>query len=218
MPEIPNVISNEVIASEWGNDIRDRTIQRYADAAARTAGHVAPVQGDLSYLNSTKGVYVYNGSTWVILVPDGTITTAKIADDAVTIAKLDGAIMSDYETDVSNFDLTNPITTGSFANLVSMNLTIPAGWGSWKGYASASGTYSKTGGNLDLRTTIDTVDGVAVNYNFTPDGNNQPFAVQSYTGGRGGTGARAVHLMGRTSTGTGTVDNVTLYARAVRLT
>ena len=65
MAEIPNVVGGEIITDEWGNDIRDRTVQRYATVAARTAAHPSPIEGDLSYLQDSNTVDVYNGTAWV---------------------------------------------------------------------------------------------------------------------------------------------------------
>lgn len=67
MPEIPDVITLSTITSDWGNDIRDRAIMRYANAAARTASIPTPTVGDLSFLNDTGLVYVYFGGAWAIV-------------------------------------------------------------------------------------------------------------------------------------------------------
>ncbi len=64
MPELNDVTTGSTIASQWGNDIRDRTIQRYADAAERTTEHPSPTQGDLSYLADTGDVDVFGPSGW----------------------------------------------------------------------------------------------------------------------------------------------------------
>jgi hypothetical protein len=64
-PEIPDVVTGEVIDADlWGNPIRDRTIQRYDDAADRAALNPAPVEGDQSYLRDTKAVVAYDGASW----------------------------------------------------------------------------------------------------------------------------------------------------------
>ena len=70
MPEMPNVVTDEVVESEWGNDIRDRTIQRYANAAERTTLHAAPVAGDLSFLADTGKIYVYYSGSWRTMYDD----------------------------------------------------------------------------------------------------------------------------------------------------
>lgn len=92
MSEMPDVATLTTISSDWGNDIRDRTIQRYSSVANRTSEHASPAEGDLSYLEDSNTVWVYNGTAWVQLVP-GPVATANIADVAVTTAKVaDGAV------------------------------------------------------------------------------------------------------------------------------
>src|SRR5690554_3626120 len=93
MPEINDVQIGETIAVEWGNAIRDRTIQRYANAAERDELHPNPTEGDLSYLEDTNSIEVYDGFAWVAGIPNQAVTTPKIADQAVTWAKInDGAV------------------------------------------------------------------------------------------------------------------------------
>ena len=69
MPEIPNVITTETIEVEWGNDIRDRTVQRYDDNADRSAKHPAPSAGDLAYMADSGKVVVYHSGAWRNLGP-----------------------------------------------------------------------------------------------------------------------------------------------------
>lgn len=64
MPEMPDVVAGNTITVAWGNQIRSRTVQRYATAAARTASIPSPTEGDLSYLQDTNTVYVWDGSAW----------------------------------------------------------------------------------------------------------------------------------------------------------
>ena len=64
MPEIPNVITDETIESEWGNAVRDRTLQRYADVTERTADGDHALPGDLSYIANTGEVDIYHAGAW----------------------------------------------------------------------------------------------------------------------------------------------------------
>lgn len=88
MAEMPDVVSTEIIASDWGNDIRDRTAQRYANAAERDALNPAPVEGDIAFLDSNSPdrdrFYVYWSGLWrpmvvsidgQLLVASGAVTT-----------------------------------------------------------------------------------------------------------------------------------------------
>ena len=62
MPEIPDVVQGTPVASDWGNDIRDRTLQRYADASERDALNPLPAPGDLAYLDATGEVQCFTTS------------------------------------------------------------------------------------------------------------------------------------------------------------
>lgn len=74
MPEIPNVIVNEDIETDWGNDIRDRTIQRYTDKTERAALHPSPQTGDLSFIENTGDIDFYFAGAWRHLgSPVGTV-------------------------------------------------------------------------------------------------------------------------------------------------
>lgn len=64
MTEIADVVSSETATTEWANLIRDRTIQRYADAAERASEHSSPEDGDLSFLASTGDIDVYAAGAW----------------------------------------------------------------------------------------------------------------------------------------------------------
>lgn len=51
MPEIPNVVAGEPVESDWGNDIRDRSTQKYADLTALQFSQPLPQLGELAWLN-----------------------------------------------------------------------------------------------------------------------------------------------------------------------
>src|SRR5690606_19107267 len=95
MPELDDVRIGETIAVEWGNAIRDRTIQRYANAAERDELHPNPTEGDLSYLEDVNAIEVFDGFEWVAGIRNQAVTTPKLADGAVTTDKIaDHAILS----------------------------------------------------------------------------------------------------------------------------
>jgi microcystin-dependent protein len=73
MPEMPDQIMNEIIPSEWGNDIRDRTVQRYDNVSTRSAENPTPAGGDLAYMEDTGDVLVFHGATWKALMPTGVV-------------------------------------------------------------------------------------------------------------------------------------------------
>jgi hypothetical protein len=69
MPEIPNVVPGEPVESSWGNDIRDRTLQRYASQAARDASIITPASGDTAYLLDLYALTQFDGSQWAPVAP-----------------------------------------------------------------------------------------------------------------------------------------------------
>jgi microcystin-dependent protein len=73
MAEMPNVITDEIITSDWGNKIRDRTVQRYDDAATRASENPSPVGGDLAYMQDTGDLLIFHGATWKALLPTGVV-------------------------------------------------------------------------------------------------------------------------------------------------
>jgi hypothetical protein len=92
MPEIPNVVSNEVVFSVWGNQIRDRTIQRYPSVSGRATEHPTPSDGDLSFIESSGQVDVYYSGAWRALTGDthtsGTSRVGAIGTAVSSIADL----------------------------------------------------------------------------------------------------------------------------------
>jgi microcystin-dependent protein len=71
--EIGNVVAGTTISTTWGNQIRDRTVQRYASSAARASGHPTPTAGDLSYLADTGDIAVYHAGIWKAFLPTGAV-------------------------------------------------------------------------------------------------------------------------------------------------
>lgn len=67
MPEIPNVVAGEPVEADWGNDIRDRVAQRFADATARTASLPFPDAGALSWLDDPGQLDYFDGTVWITL-------------------------------------------------------------------------------------------------------------------------------------------------------
>lgn len=65
MAEIADVLAGAPVEADWGNLIRDRTLQRYANAAARSSSVPSPVEGDFSYLLDTDSVEFFDGTGWV---------------------------------------------------------------------------------------------------------------------------------------------------------
>jgi microcystin-dependent protein len=61
---IPDVVTGETIEAVWGNQIRDRTITPFPNAAARDAAIPAPKIGMTVWLTDSKTMSSYDGTAW----------------------------------------------------------------------------------------------------------------------------------------------------------
>jgi len=74
MAEQPDVSVGEIASADYHNDLRDRTVQRYADAADRTALNPTPSDGDLAWLTvdpitggADLSVFVASSGNWHVV-------------------------------------------------------------------------------------------------------------------------------------------------------
>lgn len=193
MPRMPNVIPNEIVEADWGNDIRDRTVQRYATVAARTSGHATPAEGDLSYLEDLNEVHVYTGAAWTLVgqSPDVDGYGATSTDSALTTA---------------------------FVSYTAVNLSIPASWASWKCTAWANYVLYSTVSLPVVETRI-IVDGTnGATRSRTLSSSHAGDSLIGYRAGIVTTGSRTVALSMRVASGTCSVWERALYVRATRVT
>ena len=65
MPEIPNVVPGEPVESDWGNDVRDRITQRFADNTARSGSLPFPQQGQVTWIDDPGQLDYWDGADWV---------------------------------------------------------------------------------------------------------------------------------------------------------
>ncbi len=95
MPKQPDVVSGEIIDSTWGNDIRDRTLQRVASETDRNSSYPSPNPGDLVFVENIGEVQVWNGSTWLTLVDlTGAAFTGPITAASFTTTNGEGIVAS----------------------------------------------------------------------------------------------------------------------------
>lgn len=80
----PNVVAGAPILSAWGNEVRDRSVQVFANAAERTAQWVAPPEGAASYLRDVDTMEVYHGTAWRLpwAMPWGFIALSEAIADS----------------------------------------------------------------------------------------------------------------------------------------
>lgn len=241
MPELVTVVPDETIFSDHINDLRDRTVQRYSDATERGSLHGSPVAGDLSYLESDDGVYVWSGTAWVapvgpmgITTPrivDGAVTTAKLVNASVTAAKLYGSSVAAFEIEAHSTSVAAISLTTTRTNKHGIGLTIPADWNTYNVHALANGTFhSDQGSLLHWFGEVAVVygdgtgpgDDVGVEYRFSGLEQSSdlyhPYSVQHFANGLTETGAITIGLFAweNNSASATSLETRSLYARARR--
>jgi hypothetical protein len=71
MAELADRIPGEIIFAAYANDIRDRAVMRYVDAAGRDASEPLPDTGEMAYLTTTGEFQIYDGTAWVNYLHEG---------------------------------------------------------------------------------------------------------------------------------------------------
>jgi hypothetical protein len=94
----------------------------YADSAARTTAIPSPTEADLSYLQDTNSVEVYDGSAWASIAPTGGIAIFNETQSSAT----SGGTFSSGSW-VKRTLNTTVVNTISGASLASSVITLPAG-------------------------------------------------------------------------------------------
>jgi hypothetical protein len=192
MPEIANVVAGNTIESAWGNSIRDRTVQRYATAAARTTAHPSPTEGDLSYLQDSNSLWYHNGTAWV---PVG-------SQDVFGGVEQDAAV-----------------TVSGTTTVATLNLSIPAHWLSWACFATASFRVTPIGtATVSAFIRIDGTNTQSIQTSELGTGGT-PMSLVAFRTGITTTGSRAIDV--RITEAIGDIDHaadISLYARATQLT
>lgn len=208
---IANVIAYEPINASWANDIRDRTIQRYASVAERDTQHPTPAEGDLSYLDDANAIYVHNGTSWIVPIPAAGI----------------GPSMLSAVTDKDNLTETSVALalTTTYQAAESLTLPIPATWNTYVVHAIATGTYWADQGSLlgiEAHIQINTTNGLVLTFHGLEGASNfnHPFSVQSRIGAMIATGDIPITFRARETDAStnGSIRQVQLYARARRVT
>lgn len=72
-PEIGDVVGSTPIEAEWGNDIRDRAVMRYASVAERNSLNPNPEPGEVCYRADAGVIEYFHGAAWRRFFPPGII-------------------------------------------------------------------------------------------------------------------------------------------------
>lgn len=108
MPEIPDVIPGEPVESDWGNQIRNRTVQRYTDATERDALVPFPVAGDLAWLDTEAAMTIFDGSTWVQVYDPAiprVVQVIRLTGQPITFTDPDTAVT--VSVDLTSYGIVN---------------------------------------------------------------------------------------------------------------
>jgi len=93
MSELNDVIGGDVVTASFTNQVKERSLMRYASAEARDASILAPVDGALAWLQDVDQITVYDDAVWrTVALADlflplsgGTITGQLVISDEVTV-------------------------------------------------------------------------------------------------------------------------------------
>lgn len=146
--EIADVTPATTIDVEWGNDIRDRTVQRYPSVAGRTSEHPTPAAGDLAFLEDSGAIEVYFGGSWRGLLPSGAVIPFAGAAAPTGYLLCNGAEVSRstyaalYAAIGEVYGAGNGTTT---FNLPDLRQRLPLG----KAASGVGSTLGGTGGSID---------------------------------------------------------------------
>ncbi len=98
MSELNDVIGGNTITASFTNEVKERSLMRYATAAARDSSIPAPIAGSQAWIEDSDKVTIYDGAVWfdaryddaeaVAAIPHRIIlsqrfTSAQVADGVV---------------------------------------------------------------------------------------------------------------------------------------
>jgi len=132
MPLTANVVPNTPIEASWGNDIRDRTVQRFTSAAERASAWTTPPTGSLSVLDSLPGVvWIYAAGAWKLTAPRGQLSVASVTagmTPTTSVADVPGVTVtfSGVANHVYRYTLAAHVVSSAAGDIVRIQLTNPS--------------------------------------------------------------------------------------------
>ena len=106
-------VSDEVLsAADLNGYLMDQAVTIWANTAARNSGILAPIEGQISYLQDINKFQAYNGAAWVDQASiAGNAATATYATTAGTAVYATNAGTAVNATKVGNITIINSSTT-----------------------------------------------------------------------------------------------------------
>ena len=114
--------SNDVLsAADLEGYLMDQAVTIWANATARNSGILAPIEGQICYLQDTNRFYAYNGSAWVDQASLGgtaaTATYATTAGTAVYAANAGTAVNAGKVANITIFNSSTQPTANAAGDL-----------------------------------------------------------------------------------------------------
>ena len=65
MAELGDVIGGDIVTAAFTNDVKNRSVMRYASASARDASIPTPQDGDVALLQDANSLTIYANGSWL---------------------------------------------------------------------------------------------------------------------------------------------------------
>lgn len=92
MAEITDRLPGEIILASYSNDIRDRSLQRYADRTARDVSNPIPATGDMAWISSLGVLEVFDSVAWRVYTDDEQLEAVDLR-----LKELEDQVYSSYQ-------------------------------------------------------------------------------------------------------------------------
>jgi hypothetical protein len=118
MPGRKVFVANDILTAADVNEfLANQAVMVFADATARTTAIPSPLEGMVTYLADSDGLFTWSGSAWVPAINtaslvDGNVTTAKLG--AGTILQVAGAVLTGVTS----------TTSSSFVDISGLSVTM----------------------------------------------------------------------------------------------
>ena len=65
MAELADVIGGDIVTAAFTNDVKNRSVMRYASASARDSSIPTPQDGDVAWLQDANSLTIYANGSWL---------------------------------------------------------------------------------------------------------------------------------------------------------
>jgi len=100
-------------AADLEGYLMDQVVGVWANSSARASGYLAPIEGNLSYLQDTNLFYVWNGSSWAEL----SVTNATNSTNATYATTAGTAVSANKVANITIFNSSSTPTANATGDL-----------------------------------------------------------------------------------------------------